>query len=339
MINEEEYMEIKILLRQGKSIREIALLMGLSRNTVRRYIRRGAEPCYPLRKERGSKLAPYRDYLRQRVKEAHPQWLPAVVLYREITPRGYTGKLTVLRDYLRTLKPLLKEEDPVVRFETRPGQQMQMDWLEFGRGKGHLSAFVATLGYSRYSYVEFVNDETLETLISCHEHAFDYFGGIPEEVLYDNMKTVVIERNHYGKGHHRFQPCFLDFAKRYGFVPRLCRPYRAKTKGKIERFNRYVRHSFYNPLASRLKGMNLKLDKELANYEVKKWLRDVANCRVHATTGKVPVELLEEEKPTLLTLPSLQREAHPVTTSLNEEKISFQHPLSVYQALLEEMRI
>ncbi|AIL13684.1 hypothetical protein IM40_09640 (plasmid) [Candidatus Paracaedimonas acanthamoebae] len=127
------------------------------------------------------------------------------------------------------------------------------------------------------------------------------------------------------------------FAKLYGFMPRLCRPYRAKTKGKIERFNRYVRHSFYNPLASRLKGMNLKLDKELANYEVKKWLRDIANCRVHATTGKIPIELLEEEKPYLLLLPR-HYQAQPITTTLNEEKISFQHPLSVYQALLEEIR-
>ncbi len=131
--------------------------------------------------------------------------------------------------------------------------------------------------------------------------------------------------------------------KRYGFVPRLCRPYRAKTKGKIERFNRYVRHSFYNPLASRLKGMNLKLDKELANYEVKKWLRDIANCRVHATTGKVPVELLEEEKPALLRLPrhypGIQREAPPIGCSLGKEELSFQRPLSVYQALLEEVRL
>lgn len=342
MINKEEYMEITILLRQGKSIREIARLMGLSRNTVRRYIRRGIDPCYLRRKERGSKLAPYRDYLRQRINEAHPHWLPAVVLYREILTQGYTGKLTVLRDYLRTLKGPPREEDPVIRFETSPGQQMQMDWLEFGRGKGHLSAFVATLGYSRYSYVEFVSDETLETLLRCHEHAFEYFGGVPEEVLYDNMKTVVLERNHYGKGQHRFHPSFLDFAKHYGFVPRLCRPYRAKTKGKIERFNRYVRYSFYNPLSSRLKGMGLKLDCKLANDEVKRWLRDIANCRVHATTGKIPAELLEGEKLYLLPLPNSYpglKGAMPVmSASLGQEGFSFQHPLSVYQALLEEVR-
>lgn len=342
MISKEEYMEINILLRQGKSIREIARLMGISRNTVRRYIRKGIEPRYPLRKERGSKLAPYRDYLQQRAKEAHPQWLPAVVLYREILTQGYTGKITVLRDYLRTLKPILKAEDPVIRFETEPGHQMQMDWLEFGRGKGHLSAFVATLGYSRYSYVEFVSDETLETLLRCHEHAFDYFGGVPEEVLYDNMKTVVLERNHYGKGQHRFHPSFLDFAKHYGFVPRLCRPYRAKTKGKIERFNHYVRYSFYNPLASRLKGMGLKLDCELANDEVKRWLRDVANCRVHATTGKVPIEVIEEEKLYLLPLsrsyPGLKAATPVLNSGLRQEGFSFQHPLSVYQALLEEIR-
>jgi transposase len=142
---------------------------------------------------------------------------------------------------LRVVRP----EDPVIRFETLPGQQTQCDWVVFRRGKQPLSAFVATLDFSRAGYVEFVTDEKLQTLLDCHEHAFDFFGGVVHEVLYDNMKTVVLERDAYGPGEQRFHPAFLDFASHHGFLPRLCRPYRAKTKGKVERFNGYLRRSFY----------------------------------------------------------------------------------------------
>jgi transposase len=107
-----------------------------------------------------------------------------------------------------------------------------------------------TLGWSRATYVEFVTDERLETQLGCHERAFYFFGGVPREVLYDNMRTVVTDRDRYGPGLHRYNRTFLDFAHHHGFVPRLCRPYRAKTEGKVERFIRYLRASFYVPLAS-----------------------------------------------------------------------------------------
>lgn len=204
---------------------------------------------------------------------------------------------------MRQLKPIVPQE-PVIRFETQAGQQMEVDWIGFRRGKNNLSAFVATLGFSRASFVEFVTDEKLETLLGCHEQAFQFFGGVPKEILYDNMRTVVIERNAYAKGQHRFQAGLLDFARHYGFVPRLCRPYRAKTKRKVERFNRYLRYSFYYPLTSRLKPLGLLVDKELANYKVKCWLRDVANQRVHATTAQIPFLKLEEEKQHLQSLPA-----------------------------------
>ncbi len=97
----------------------------------------------------------------------------------------------MLRDYLRTLKPLLKEEDPVIRFETLPGQQMQVDWVEFRKSPSFLAAFVATLGFSRSSYVCFVRDEKLETLIECHKDAFEYFGGVPYECKAPEFSTKV----------------------------------------------------------------------------------------------------------------------------------------------------
>lgn len=167
------------------------------------------------------KLDAYREYIKQRLQAAHPAWLPATVLIREIAEQGYTGGLSRLRAYMRSLRVVAPEE-PVVRFETPPGQQMQCDWIVFRRGRLPLSAFVATLGYSRASFVEFVTSEKLETLITCHEHAFDFFGGVPKEILYDNMKTVVLARDAYGPGEHRFQPAFLDFAGHCGFVCRGC---------------------------------------------------------------------------------------------------------------------
>ena len=133
-----------------------------------------------------------------------------------------------------------------------------------------------------------MSNEELETLLDCHEHAFEYFGGVTREVLYDNMKTVVLARDAYGPGEHRFQPAFLDFARHYGFVPRLCRPYRAKTKGKVERFNGYLRRSFYNPLASKLSQDRLHLDVATAHAAVRTWLFEVANVRVHGTTHQRP---------------------------------------------------
>lgn len=127
------------------------------------------------------------------MSSAQPNWLPATVLFREIHAQGYAGGLSQLRAYLRTLKPMSKD-DLLVRFETTPGQQMQVDWIEFRR-KPRLSAFVATLGHSRQSYVEFVSDERIDSLLACHAHAFDFFDGVVKDVLYDNMKTVVIERD------------------------------------------------------------------------------------------------------------------------------------------------
>jgi len=332
--------EIRVLARQGKGIREIARDVGLSRNTVRKYLRSCAEAERSLRPRRSQKLDPYKAYLYARVKAAHPCWLPATALLIELREQGYDGGLTRVRSYLRTLKAVQIPE-PLVRFETEPGQQMQVDWVVFRRGKSPLSAFVATLGYSRASYVEFVTNEQLPTLLACHERAFDFFAGVPHEVLYDNVKTVVTERDAYGAGLHRYQAAFLDFAGHHGFVPRLCRPYRAKTKGKVERFNGYLRRSFYNPLASRLSQDRLLLDATTANAEVVRWLRNIANVRNHGTTGRSPLELLMFEQPKLQPLPEpwrgmLSAPAVPVSSRFDDTPM--QHRLSVYQALLTEAR-
>ena len=158
------------------------------------------------------------------------------------------------------------------------------------------------------------------------------------------MKTVVLERDAYGPGEHRIQPAFLDFARHCGFVPRLCRPYRAKTKGKVERFNGYLRRSFYNPLASRLAQDRLHLDCNTANASVRAWLRDVANARTHATTGGVPRDQLRAEQKAMLALPApyTGKLPTPVVPAVTQpagwarfNATPLQHDLSVYDRLLE----
>jgi transposase len=134
--------------------------------------------------------------------------------------------------------------DPVVRFETAPGEQMQADFTTIRRGRFPLKAFVATLGFSRATFVRFTEREDSETLLSCLRQASQAFGGVTAEVLFDNATTIVVERDAYGTGNHRWHAGLKDVADEYGFRPRLCRPYRARTKGKVERFNGYLKGSF-----------------------------------------------------------------------------------------------
>jgi transposase len=352
MITDEVYVEIELLRKQGMSLRKIAEEVGCAVNTVRSHLEADTRPRYKRLKLRVTKLSPFADYLRERQAAAHPAWIPATVLLQEIIVLGYTGSHSQLRAYMHSLKPTLPM-DPGVRFETAPGEQMQVDWVEFRKGKNSLYAFCATLGFSRASFVEFVTDMKVQTLIACHEHAFESFGGITQRVLYDNMKTVVIERDASGEGAHRFHTGFLDYARHCGFVIKLCRPYRAKTKGKVERFNGYLRRSFYVPLVATLKQAGLILDAVTANTEVRRWLREVANERIHGTTQARPADRLKVEH--LQSLPSPWRGDIPAARPQREvatptaqrpvvviERIAqvspAQHPLAVYGRLLDQIR-
>jgi transposase len=175
----------------------------------------------------------------------------------------------------------------VIRFETAPGQQLQIDFVVLRRGVSPLRAFTAELGYSRYPFVEFTDNERTETLIACLERAFHWFGGVPLHVLCDNPKSIVIERDAYDDGKHKYNGKLLDFAKHCGFRIKLYAPYRAQSKNKVERFHRYFRESFFNPLQSRHAE---PVDVALSNREVIPWLRDVAGKRIHATLKERPID-------------------------------------------------
>ena len=331
-------MEIEVLRRQGKGIREIARETGLARNTVRSMLRGEHRGQYERREPRPTKIDPYVAYLQDRIARAGEVQLHATVLLREIRELGYEGGITQLKEYVRSIRPAVVEK-PIVRFETDPGKQLQIDFVVLRRGDMPLRAFTAELGYSRYTFVEFTDNERTESLAAGLEHALQFFDGVPEQILCDNPKTIVIERNAYGEGKHRYNPFLLDVARHYGIAIRLCAPYRAQTKGKLERFHRYMRGSFFDPLQA---GQRDLVDVVQANHAVLPWLHEVANVRVHATLKERPVDRFLRERAALRALPLpyagkrlevAQQRRLIVPTPVE----SLQHPLATYDSFAEEL--
>ncbi|MCH9692349.1 MAG: IS21 family transposase [Gammaproteobacteria bacterium] len=336
MLTQENSVEIQVLHRQGMSIRAIAKELGLSRNTVRRYLRsQVSDPSYGPRDIRPSKLDPYKPYIGKRIEAAKPHWIPATVLFQEIVAMDYQGKPGILKNYIRQFKP--QDAEPVVRFETDPGKQLQVDFTSIRRGRSKIKAFVATLGFSRASYVRFSQYERQQDWLDGIEEALIYFGGVPRDLLFDNAKCIMIERNAYGDKQHRWNPALLAMSQSYGFRLKACRPYRAKTKGKVERFNGYLKHSFITPLAASLKQAGLELDCDIANARIGPWLEKVAHQRIHGTTGEKPQILLDQERQHLLPLPpqaEIKIALKPDHTFRATPVESIQHSLSTYDQLL-----
>lgn len=279
----EEWMDIKDLHRQGHSIRAIAQMTGRSRNTVRRLLRQSAPQPFQA-PQRSSKLDEFKPYLEQRHRECN---LSCVRLLEEIRPMGYTGSIDLLWRYVRLLRPDKKARAKLtVRFETPPGHQAQADWAYCGRFPNQagetfsLYAFTMVLGFSRMLYVEFTTSMKIESLLRCHLHAFEFFGGWPNTILYDNMKQIKLDAN-------QWHPLFLDFVQHYGVRPQTHAVRRPRTKGKVERMVSYLKDNFLN-------GRSFS-DLEDVNRQSRRWLDHTANVRVHATTGQRPVRLFEEE--------------------------------------------
>jgi transposase len=338
MLTKELQVEIDVLHRQGQGIREIARAAGVSRNTVRAVLRGEHDGRYGPRAPRPTKLDPYKEYVEDRLLRAGKETLRATVLLREIRAQGYAGGITQLKEHLASIRPMPPIE-PIVRFETLPGQQLQIDFVDFRRGSSPLRAFTAELGYSRYAYVEFTDNERTETLARCLEGALAFFGGVPKHILCDNPKTIVIERNAYGDGQHRYNRHLLDLAKHYGVSIRLCAPYRAQTKGKVERFHRYLRESFFVPLQT---AQTAPVDVVTANREARLWLDEIANVRVHATLKERPVDRFTFERPQLRALPlpyAGRRLLHGNTAAIPVPVPveSMQHPLAIYDLLVDEI--
>jgi transposase len=282
----------------GLSIRGIAERLGLSRNTVRKYLREPGVPVAKPRPRRPSKLDPYRAFLEERIGAGV---LNAAVLLRELRARGYSGGVTILKEYVRPFRRL-RQPVATVRFETAPGEQAQVDWGKFryraaDGGERSVWCFVAVLSWSRAIYVEFAPQADVATFIRCHLHAFERLGGAPRKCLYDNAKVVVLGRD--AAGEPVWNARFLDFALRLGFEIRLCRPYRAQTKGRVESGVKYVRGNFWPGAAF--------ADLADLNARARAWADEVADPRIHGTTLERPADRLARERPHLLALPPDER--------------------------------
>jgi transposase len=301
-----EVLMILDLHRQGLSISAIARRTGRDPKTIRKYIARGVEPpAYgPRRVGRPGKLAPYRDYLRERIA-AFPD-LSAVRLTREIRERGYQGAYTAVKRFLATIRPAGQPKPFETRFETPPGQQAQVDFARFVTtftDEPELTRIVwlfsLVLGHSRYIFARFVMHQDLQTLLRCHMLAFESIGGVPLEILYDRMKTAVTGEDE--EGHIIYNRALLALAQHYGFLPKACQPYRAKTKGKVERPFSYIRQDFF------LARSFCNLDD--LNAQLQDWLATVANVRLHGTTQRIVSEAFAAEQPELQILPALPFDA------------------------------
>lgn len=347
MITYEEFVMIHTLYKQGYSIRAIARITGLDRRTVAKRLKE--KELQPRKKVvYKSKLDPFKEYIKKRIADALPHRIPSTVVYQEILDMGYEGKLRILQSYMSSLYKELapKKEEEIIRVETNPGEQAQVDWTQIKGGKDPIYAFVMILGYSRYAYVHFTDNRQQETFVECHKKAFSFFKGVPRTILYDNLKSVVLQRNAYGKGEHKFHKGFLDFAKEQGFNPLLCKPYRAKTKGKVERFIGYLKRNFYIPLKAKLKHSSLSIDYKLLNTQIFQWL-EITHNRMHATTKQKPKELFIKEQKALL--PLIQtvepKSLHLIHTpknctnkhlALSIQKEQNKNSLQEYDALLQE---
>jgi transposase len=196
MIRSRTVNTIHELAAQGKSIQDIAITLGLARNTVRKYLRHPELSAMPHpRPNRRSKLDPYKEQIQKWVAEDHCYNCQAML--PRLLEKGYTGSLSVLKAFVHPLRPPAGGHYPVVRYETEPGKQVQFDWGEFKYEREgiprKLYGFTAILCYSRMRFVTFVKRCDAPTMIRCLMEAFEYFGGLPKAALTDRMKSVLLE--------------------------------------------------------------------------------------------------------------------------------------------------
>lgn len=272
------------LATQGKSIHAIARELGIARNTVRRYLR-GKPEAVP-RPKRGSKLDAYKGQIHRWMNEDH--LLNCEVMLPRLQAMGYPGSSATLRAYVHTLRPRNVGRAPVIRYETKPGEQMQFDWAEFHyeqQGKERkFYGFTAVLGYSRMRFVTFVKRCDTATMLRCLIEAFDYFGGLPKAALTDRMKSVFLE-DMDGET-PRWNPVFADFMATLGVAPRVCKPRKPQTKGKVERSVEVIKYGFWP-------GVHFT-DLDDLNEQALTWCTRL-NQKVHRTTRRVPLDLWVEE--------------------------------------------
>ena len=297
MINREDYLMIKQAREKGCYLEDIACQAGCSVSTVKRALSRQGPP--PKRRPgiRPSKLDDFKPIIGALL--ADNVW-NAEVIFAEIKDQGYTGGITILRDYIQPRRTL-RESKATTRYETAPGHQLQHDWgelmVDVAGELRKVYVSVNVLGYSRrfYAWAAYSNDaeHTYESLA----RTFEWFGGTSAQVLVDNQRAAVLE--HPGNGQVKFNEGFLLMAQHYGFQPRACKPYRARTKGKTERMVRYVKENFFQ----RYRHFE---SLEHLNQQLGDWLTKVADERIHDTVKEKVADRFLSEQPHLGELPSVR---------------------------------
>ena len=301
MIAPEQIAEIRrLFFAEHWKVGTIATALGLHPDTVRRAV--GTERFQHGQVLRPSQTDPYLDFLRQTL-ERYPR-LRATRLYEMVRARGYAGSVVQLRRVVARLRPMRRE--PFLALRAFPGEEGQVDWAHFGevqvgRARRRLSGFLVALSYSRALALEFFFDQSLENFLRGHVRAFDRLGGAPRTLLYDNLRSAVLQRR--GEA-IEFHPRLLELAAHYHFAPRPCAPGRGNEKGRVERAIRYVRESFFaaRPFTTL----------EDFNAQARRWCQEIAHQRPWPGDDRRTVaDALAQERPRLLPLP-----AHPFETQL-----------------------
>ncbi len=281
-LSKREIFQIHQLKNIGYRERRIARDMGLSRPTVRKYL---IDPSpEPKRRFSHSPLLEPHYPIIDRFLEMDDK-ASAVVIHQRLLERGYKGGTSILRDYLRKLRGNRKEHKAYIRYESAPGEQFQIDWgyfgtLKYGKDYRKVWCFAMQESYSRLLYLEFTHSCKIDVFIACHVHGFNFFQGTPREILHDNLRTAVIERD--GRL-VRFNERYLDFLRPLHITPHPCNPGQPHEKGKIEKGGiHYIRYNFW-PLRSFRDIYDL-------NNQGWKWRDEIANVRIHRTTRERPID-------------------------------------------------
>lgn len=297
VVGQEQWEEIRKRGGSGQSISAIARELGLDRKTVRTCLKRESWKPYSREVSRPTLLDDHMDWLARRAPQVG---FSARVLYQELrAQRGFTGCYEVVKVAVRPLRANASVASITqMRFETAPGEQAQVDWGQvkvwLGGQPTRVHIFVMTLGYSRRGYAEGYLNERMDSLLSAHERAFEHFGGVCQSLLYDRMRTVTIGTSEDDDGVRRakLNATFQAFAGHWGYAIRLCRPYRAKTKGKVESGVKYIKRNF-------IPGRQFR-DLEDFNAQLAAWQAEVADVRVHGTTHQKPIERFADEAGALM---------------------------------------
>ena len=294
MISFAQYTQMHFLRKQeALSINQIAQKMSLNNRTVTKWL---ARDRYQARRNKGrsGKLDPHKATIRSWL-EKHP-YSAQQIFQRLIEGGDYHGGYTLVKEYVRKVRP--RPPKAYLSLSFAPGESAQVDWghcgtVAVGNTKRNLSVFVMTLSYSRQMYIQFTLSQQQEHFLGCHQNAFDYFGGVPQSIMVDNLKSAVLE--HKPGQTPRWNPCYAAFAADYGFKIVACNPRSPQEKGRVENAVGYVKKNF-------LAGHSFK-DFAHIGPAARRWLDQTANARVHRTTGKTPHALWEHEKAQLLPLP------------------------------------